>query len=94
MEKEGDEWVFRRTPQVRGAIQGLIRHTEDGIPYLSPEVQLLFKARSEILEKDTLDFRAVLHYLGASQIRWLRSALEITFPTGHEWIDILRCKEA
>jgi hypothetical protein len=92
MEQEGDEWIFRRAPQVRGPIQGLMRHTNDGIPYLSPEIQLLFKARPEILDKDSLDFRAVLPHLDGTQIRWLYRALETTFPTGHPWINILRHK--
>lgn len=92
IEREGDAWFFRHAPMVRGPVEGLTSRTGDGIPYLSPEIQLLFKARLEISSKDFQDFNAVLPLLDTPQRDWLCSALETTFPTGHPWITILSKK--
>jgi hypothetical protein len=92
MEHEGAEWFFRRAPQVRGLRSQLIRQTVDGFSYLSPEIQLLFKARPVISPKDALDFHTVLPFLDATQRMWLQASLKATFPGGHPWIDILGAK--
>ena len=44
-EADGDTWVFRRLPTIRRSLAEGIRRTPDGIPYLAPEIQLLYKAR-------------------------------------------------
>lgn len=89
MELEEDHWFFRRAPQVRGPRSELIRHTADGIPYLSPQIQLLYKARQTIPAKDALDFATVLPFLNAIESNWLLASLKIIFPDGHPWIDVL-----
>jgi hypothetical protein len=90
MERDNSEWFFRRAPQVRGPLSELIRYTREGIPYLSPEIQLLFKAKEIVAAKDELDFQAVLPQLDASQRHRLLSRLEVVFPQGHIWIDALK----
>src|SRR5215469_7968884 len=44
-ESDGDNWIFRRNPQVRMPLTMLGRRTLGGVPYLTPAVQMLFKAR-------------------------------------------------
>jgi hypothetical protein len=38
-------WVFRRQPDIRLPLGVAVRRTSAGLPYLSPEIQLLYKAK-------------------------------------------------
>ncbi|MGW7459040.1 nucleotidyltransferase domain-containing protein [Streptomyces sp. NPDC054797] len=87
-EADGDDWVSRRNPRVRLPITRLGRVTPGGIPYLSPEIQLYYKAKA-VRAKDELDFEAALPLLGNEQRFWLRDAFETTAPS-HPWIERLR----
>lgn len=87
-EADGDVWVFRRLPNVRMSLARAIRHTADGTPYLTPEIQLLYKARRP-RDKDQDDFERVLQRLGADQRVWLYDALSRVDP-GHAWLAKLR----
>ncbi len=83
-----DEWVYRRRPSIRRAMQLAIAISDHGVPYLAPEVVLLFKAKHQ-RDKDARDFAAAVRLLGPEQRAWLRSALEIEQP-GHLWLSQLR----
>jgi len=87
---DGDVWVFEGDPRIRRAAPDLVARTSDGIPYMHPEVVLLFKAKAA-RPKDEDDFAAVLPHLDESRRSWLASALELVHP-GHEWIDALRAQ--
>jgi hypothetical protein len=86
MEATEDRWFYRRAPSVGGAITKLGCQTPAGIPYLSPEIQLLYKARSAPSATDEADFQLVLPLLHQEQRVWLKAALEVQFPEGHPWI--------
>lgn len=86
MESDGDEWFFRRHPAIRGPISSLGRRTSDGIPFISPEIQLLFKANREMKAKDNRDFAIALPLLDREKQLWLSKSLTAQFPEGHEWI--------
>ncbi len=86
-EDDGDHWVYRRNSDVRRSIRTLGRVNADGIPYVVPEVLLLFKAKSS-RPKDDQDFDAVLPELSSTGRRWLRDALTATYP-GHRWLELL-----
>jgi hypothetical protein len=55
-----------------------------GVPYLAPEIQLLYKAKNH-RPKDDADFDAAVGLLSATQRRWLREALAVHHP-GDPWI--------
>src|SRR5208282_5828755 len=55
-----------------------------GIPYLAPEIVLLFKAKSTH-PKDEMDFRNALPLLSIEARGWLREALT-TAHEKHPWI--------
>ncbi|MGH3647997.1 MAG: hypothetical protein ACRDTM_12580 [Micromonosporaceae bacterium] len=80
---EAGLWVCRRDPSIRMPYAELILRTGDGIPYLRPEVALLFKAKAT-RTKDEADFAAVLPVLTAVQRSWLAGALDTVHP-GHPW---------
>jgi len=90
MQTEGDDWVYRRLPAIRGPIADLGLLTEEGISYLRPEIQLLHKGRQEYREKDLRDLLAVFPHLPADKQQWLLECLRRQFPRGHEWIDYLK----
>jgi hypothetical protein len=56
----------------------------DGIPYLRPEICLLFKAKA-VRDRDRADFEAALPRMSPAQRAWLHSALVRVHPD-HDWI--------
>jgi len=89
MEVEGQRWYYRREPRVSGPISNLWMKTQEGIRYLAPEIQLLYKASKTPKEKDDKDFDIVLPLLSNEKKNWLKSALKVQFPEGHVWIEQL-----
>jgi Aminoglycoside-2''-adenylyltransferase len=88
MDSEGEYWVFRRHERVKGLIADIGKITSDGIPYLRPEIQLLFKATGSLREKDIFDFKQVITHLDKSAISWLKYNLSLVSP-GHQWLDFM-----
>src|ERR1051325_3379298 len=86
LETDGDRWIFRRDPTISGPLSGLGKTTATGIPYLAPEIQLLFKARKETIGKDDADFNVAIPLLSHVSRSWLLECLTRRFPDGHEWI--------
>jgi hypothetical protein len=84
---DGDVWVYRHDPRIRTPGSELVARTSDGIPYLRPEVALLFKARRP-RPKDAKDFAAVLPLLDVERRAWLAAALALVEPK-HRWLDAL-----
>jgi hypothetical protein len=81
---DGDMWICRRDNTLRRPYTEVIKITEDGIPYMVPEIVLLFKAKHD-QAKDNADFAAVLPSLDQHQRRWLTDALHRVHP-GHHWL--------
>jgi hypothetical protein len=81
---DGDTWICRRDESIRLPFGEVIQHTPEGIPYLAPELVLLFKAK-HTRPKDQADFdRAVPRLSGAQRAR-LASLLARVHPD-HQWI--------
>lgn len=83
-ETERDHWQFRRDARLVRPLTTLGRRTEDGIPYLAPEIQLLYKAK-EPRPKDEADFFRTLPWLDSERRSWLTQALSLVHP-GHRWL--------
>ena len=86
-ESSGDRWIYRRNPAVTHPLASLGFHSLWGLPYLAPEIVLLFKAKL-MRPHDRADFVAALPAMSADARAWLRDALVRCHP-GHEWIDAL-----
>ncbi|MCF6386964.1 hypothetical protein L2K20_08255 [Mycobacterium sp. MBM] len=82
-----DHWLCRRDPAIALPVAELILRTDDGIPYVIPEVALLFKAK-HLRAKDEADFRRVLPELAAVRRFRLCAWLSRLHP-GHPWIGAL-----
>lgn len=80
---DGDVWISRRDERIRRPYGEIIQRTADGIPYLAPEIALLFKAKNP-RDKDEADFRGILPLLDRGRRQWLDDALAMINPT-HRW---------
>ena len=87
-ESEDEMWLFRRAPEVRCPLSEIVRFSSLGVPYLAPEIQLLYKAEG-LRERDAVDFNRTLPRLDVDQRDWLLRTLLLVHPR-HEWIDALR----
>jgi hypothetical protein len=83
---DGDQecWIYRRDPTLRVPWGEAVFRNERGIPYLAPELQLLFKS-TDSRSKDDRDATEVIPALAAGQQRWLRGLL----PRDHPWHALL-----
>lgn len=88
LDTERGRWVCRRDRRVGGPVCRFGRRDGAGVPYVAPEVQLLFKAR-EPRPQDEEDFAVALLRLDAAARRWLGAALGIVSPD-HPWLPRLR----
>jgi hypothetical protein len=79
-ERDGDMWWFRRDPRIRLPLDEIGLRTGDGVPYLRPELALLFKAR-HLRDRDAIDFEAVLPLLDEPA----RGRLAAWLPADHPW---------
>ncbi len=86
-----DLWRYRREPFVLRSKEKMSLRSASGIPYLPPELVLLFKSKNTSNHeraKDQTDFERTLPHLDAERRAWLRWALIATAPD-HPWIDQL-----
>ncbi|WP_030240252.1 nucleotidyltransferase domain-containing protein [Streptomyces sp. NRRL S-350] len=81
---EGGTWICRRDESLRLPYERIMERTADGIPYLAPELVLLFKAKAA-RPKDRADFDGVLPLLSRARRDSLSEWLTCMHP-GHPWL--------
>ncbi len=85
---ENDYWIYKRNGTIRRELTDIDLKTSDGVPYIKPEIQLLYKGGSSLIrEKDQLDLENVLPTLDDVSREWLRDSLTIQYPNVHPWIE-------
>jgi len=87
-ERDGDRWVYRRNAAVGLNASDLGRRTADGIPFIRPEVQLLYKSKNADAKAES-DFLTLLPNLDPGQRGFLAAALWTVSP-GHRWLTRLK----
>jgi hypothetical protein len=80
---DGETWICRRDQTIRLGYDQIILTAANGVPFLAPEVVLLFKAKHD-RATDRMDLAGVLPLLGRRRRVWLAAALERVHP-GHPW---------
>lgn len=80
-------WVSKRDPDYCVPLEKVTWVAGDGLRYLNPEVQLLFKAKQDRV-KDRVDLDSTWPLLDPAQREWLVDALRHRHP-GHPWIGLL-----
>ena len=78
-------WVYRRDPSLRLPWNVAVLRTSDGIPYLAPELQLLFKSKG-LRPKDDVDAAQVIPSLEARR----RQLLAEVLGPDHPWQQLLQ----
>jgi aminoglycoside-2''-adenylyltransferase len=86
-ESSNEEWIYRRNPAIRMPVKRMGFHSLQGLPYLAPEIVLLFKSK-HLQAHDRIDFNVALPALSSDSRIWLRAALERSSPD-HEWLAAL-----
>jgi hypothetical protein len=81
---DGETWICRHDETIRLPYREIIRDTPDGIPYLTPELVLLFKAK-HARAKDQADFDQTVPRMTAAQRARLGELLECVYPA-HQWL--------
>jgi hypothetical protein len=83
-EREGERWAYRRNPRIGAHSRDIGRLTGEGIPYIRPDIQLLYKSKAS-RGVDESDLLAVLPRLDAAQRATLSAWISATDPT-HRWL--------
>jgi hypothetical protein len=88
---DGDQWVYHRgRGTIRKSLADITLRSDGGIPYLAPEIVLLYKSRN-LRPKDTADFTDVHPLLDTSRRQWLTDHIIPRYPD-HPWLPALRSR--
>ena len=77
---DDEQWVYRRDPSLRRPWDRAVLRSEEGVPYLAPDLQLLFKSTHQ-RAKDEEDVRVV----GPALTDDMRDTLRTYLPPEHPW---------
>ncbi len=91
-EGDGACWRYRRNPAIGLPVSSIGLATEEGLPYLAPEIILLYKAKNP-RDKDEADLASVLPFLDERRRSWLRDAVEACHP-GHPWLALIASRSS
>ena len=84
---DAETWIYRRTGELSAPRAWASGRTADGIPYLAPQIVLLFKAKAS-RDKDQADFALIAPRLSPETRAWLAGALAAIKPDC-PWIERL-----
>ncbi|MFL6114722.1 MAG: nucleotidyltransferase domain-containing protein [Catenulispora sp.] len=84
---DGQTWICRHDDALRLPYSEIILRTPDGIPFLAPELVLLFKAK-HVRAKDQRDFDETVPHLTPVQRRRLAELVARVYPE-HRWLSRL-----
>ncbi len=83
-EAENGRWIYRRRQQIQRPLDMAIRRSSQRIPYLAPEIQLLYKSH-RTRAQDQADFEFIAPRLDRRGREWLGECLRMLEP-GHPWL--------
>lgn len=75
-----ESWIYRRDRSITRSWDAAVLHSDSGIPYLAPDIQLLFKSK-DCRRKDGQDARRMIPELKPSELEFLVRHL----PPKHQW---------
>lgn len=84
--RNADSFLYARNENISLPIKKAIL-TRDGIPYLAPELVLLYKSTDPDREGYQLDYDSVKAEMSVEQRDWLQVALKTMNPSGHKWLE-------
>lgn len=83
-EIENDYWIFRRDNRIKLESTKLFHINSIGIPYLAPEVVLIYKSKFK-KQKDLFDLKQTLPKLSKEQLLWLIDSNKKMENDWYEW---------
>jgi len=83
--KSDSRFEYVRNPEITLELDKAICFSDD-IPYLAPEIILLYKSTDIDRQGYQQDFELAYKAMSDEQKQWLQSALKREFPDGHKWI--------
>jgi hypothetical protein len=83
------DFLYKRDRTIRFQMERFSRTTEEGWPYLAPELQLLHKAKS-LRPKDQIDFENCLTKLNEKSLIWFKDMLIRCYSPEHPWLRAVR----
>ena len=84
--REDGHFLYSRNNNIRKDMGKAVLLTETKIPYLAPEIVLLYKSTALYNYEYKQDFDVALIKMNSEDREWLKSSLVCIFPDGHEWI--------
>ena len=90
LDSQGGRWLFRRNRQITLPISRLGRQSKIDVPYLAPQIVLLFKAKNP-RPRDVEDFDSLLPLLDRRAKEWLATSIGATYGD-HPWRERLLAK--
>lgn len=85
-DKDENNFLYARNKNIKLQLTNAILHNKN-IPYLAPEMVLLYKSTDIEREGYQLDYNLAIEKMSNTQKIWLKNALTMLNPTGHKWVD-------
>ena len=83
-ETDRTSFLFRRDRSITLPLDRAIL-TRNGLPFLAPEIVLVYKSKDAGSEANAKDFASVLPHLDTTQRSWLKQALQKA-TSKHPWL--------
>jgi hypothetical protein len=87
--KNDNKFLFAQKPIITREMSKALLYTQDGIPYMSPELVLFCKSIYNDRKIYQLDFDVTVPLLSKEARSWLVNALKLAYPDGHRWSNML-----
>lgn len=87
-ERSDNKFIYYWDSQITRELSKAIMK-EGSIPYLAPELSLLYKSTNSNIDKNIVDFENTIKKLDSERKQWLNDALITAYPQGHSWINLL-----
>ncbi len=84
-DRTDEQFLYARNHNIKRALNKSILYA-DNIPYLAPEICLLYKSTDTERKGYQQDYDLSIQKMNNKQRKWLREALSELFPNGHKWI--------
>lgn len=91
-DKSEDAFEYARNREIALEMKKAVLSRE-GVPFLAPELCLLYKSTDTEREGYQQDFELAYREMDPSQREWLRKALLREYPKGHPWLDVLKTEQ-
>ena len=82
-------FLYKRNHGIKIELSKVMFYAND-IPYLAPEMVLLYKSTMAENSNYQLDFDNAVKEMTSEQRLWLNESLAVMFPDGHKWLDNLQ----